>query len=214
MTACIRCGTCCRKGGPVLHHEDKKILLHHQTVYAHLITIRRGELTYNPVSNLVEQAHREMIKVSGRGDDWTCCFFREEDTSCMIYAHRFLECRLLKCWQPEDIVGIVGQDILCRSDIINPGDPVLEIIGMHERECSLQEVKTLTDQVTTGKEHAEALRKLSGLVQHDASIRSHAFSDLGLKKEYELFIFGRPLPDILRDFGLSFRKAQHNGPAR
>jgi Fe-S-cluster containining protein len=202
---CIRCGTCCRKGGPVLHHEDKKILLHHQTLYAHLVTIRRGELTYNPVSELVEPARQEMIKVSGKGDDWTCFFYGKDAASCAIYDHRFLECRVLRCWQPDDIMGIVGRNILRRLDIINHNDPVLEIIEMHEKECSLQELKTLTDQVSTGKENAEALRKISGLLQQDRAIRSHAFSDLGLSRDYELFIFGRPLTNVLKDFGLSLR---------
>jgi Fe-S-cluster containining protein len=164
-------------------------------------------LTYNPVSNLIEQTHQEMIKVSGRGDDWTCSFYRQEDTSCMIYDHRFLECRLLKCWQPDDVINIIGRRILCRSDIINHGDPVLKVIEMHERECSLRELKTLTDEAATGKEKAEALRKLSELVQQDMAIRSYAMSDLGVKRDYEFFIFGRPLTNILKNFGLSVRPA-------
>lgn len=211
---CIRCGTCCRKGGPVLHHGDEEILRHHQTVYEHLLTIRKGELTYNPLSNMVEQAHQEMIKVSGSGDAWTCCFFIEDDASCMIYDHRFLECRLLKCWMPADIVGIIGKQLLCRSDIINQNDPVREIIEMHERECSLQELKRWSDEVVIKKENQEALGKLSGLVQQDMAIRAYAFSDLGLKRDYEHFIFGRPLTMIMKDFGLSVRTGEQNATVR
>lgn len=207
-TECIRCGTCCRKGGPVLHYEDKKILATHHEIYPHLVTIRRGELTYNPVREVVEQAHHEMIKISGRDDSWTCFFYRQDDASCMIYDHRFLECRLLKCWQPEDVMGIVGRNLLCRSDIINHHDPVLEVIQMHEKECSLPELKRLADEVSTGTENADALKRVSERLQQDFAIRSYAFSNLGLNRDFEFFIFGRPLRDILRDFGLSFRISQ------
>ncbi len=208
MTECIRCGTCCKKGGPVLHREDMDILRNHHAEYAHLMTIRKGELTHNPVSNGLEQAYQEMVKVAGKGDTWSCYFYREEDNSCGIYGHRFLECRLLKCWQPEELINIIGQHTIRRSDIINHGDPVLDVIAMHERECSLQELQLLIDEASFGKKRAKALKKLSGLVQQDMAIRSYAFSDLRLRREYELFIFGRTLTDILKDFGFAIKTAR------
>jgi Fe-S-cluster containining protein len=58
---CIRCGTCCLKGGPVLHHADKKILLAGHIGYQHLITIRKGEFAFNPVSAKVEPTSQELI---------------------------------------------------------------------------------------------------------------------------------------------------------
>jgi Fe-S-cluster containining protein len=207
ITHCIRCGTCCKKGGPVLHHEDKKILRHHHAAYEHLITIRRGELTYNSLSEKVEQASKEMIKVAGKGDTWSCCFYREEDSSCMIYEHRFLECRLLKCWEPAEIMSVIGKHTICRSDIINQDDPVLSIIETHEKECSLPEVQQLIGEASFGKDSSKALRRLTELVQKDRALRSYALSKLELKPEYELFIFGRPLMQILKDSGLAVKTA-------
>jgi Fe-S-cluster containining protein len=207
MTECIRCGTCCKKGGPVLHREDMDILRYHHAEYAHLMTIRKGELTHNPVSNRLEYVCQEMVKVAGKGDTWSCYFYREEDNSCRIYDHRFLECRLLKCWQIDEIMSIIGQHTICRSDIINHDDPVLDIIAKHEKECSLQELQPLIDEISFGKGTAEARKKLSGLVQQDMAIRSYAFSDLGLRREYELFIFGRSLTNILKDFGFAVKSA-------
>jgi Fe-S-cluster containining protein len=208
MTDCIRCGTCCRNGGPVLHREDMDTLRNHHAEYAHLMTIRKGELTHNPVSNRLEHACEEMVKVAGKEDSWSCYFYREEDNSCGIYDHRFLECRLLKCWQPAEVIGIIGQRTICRSDIINHNDPVMDVIAMHERECSLQELQLLIDEASFGKGKAKALKKLSGLVQRDEAIRSYAFSDLRLRRDYELFIFGRPLTNILKDFGFAVKAAR------
>jgi len=207
ITHCIRCGTCCKKGGPVLHHEDKKILRNHHAAYEHLITIRKGELTYNPLSETVEEAYQEMVKVAGKGDTWSCCFYREEDSSCMIYEHRFLECRLLKCWEPAEIMRVIGQHTILRSDIINQDDPVLSIIEKHEKECSPLEVQQLINEASFGKDSAKALLRLSELVQKDMALRSYALLDLKLKPEYALFIFGRPLMKIVRDSGFTFKKA-------
>jgi Fe-S-cluster containining protein len=203
MNRCMRCGTCCRKGGPVLHFEDMEILRHHHAEYAHLVTIRRGEMTYNPVSKRIAQAEHEMVKVAGNGDTWACYYYREHDTSCMIYEHRFLECRLLKCWQPEDVMSVIGKDAIGRSDVINRDDPVLLMIERHEKECSMADVQQAINEALSGENSAKARKNLSVFMQKDTEIRSYAFSELDMKPEYELFIFGRPLVEIIEDFGLA-----------
>ncbi len=53
ITECIRCGTCCKKGGPVLHHEDKDILRGGHVGYEHLVTLRKGEQAYNPIKDML-----------------------------------------------------------------------------------------------------------------------------------------------------------------
>lgn len=66
-TSCIRCGTCCKKGGPTLHHEDKAVLLAGQVGNRHLVTIRKGELVFDPRHEDLRPAEREMVKVRGKG---------------------------------------------------------------------------------------------------------------------------------------------------
>src|SRR4030042_7016650 len=77
--SCIRCGTCCMKGGPALHQEDKNILLAGHVGHQHLVTIRKGELAFNPVSDKLEPVPRELIKVQGKGKGWTCCFYNKKE---------------------------------------------------------------------------------------------------------------------------------------
>jgi Fe-S-cluster containining protein len=202
---CKRCGTCCQKGGPVLHHEDKKILRAGHIGHKHLVTIRKGELARNPVNDLLEPVHQELIKIRGKGEDWTCCFYNEKDSSCSVYEHRLLECRLLKCWNPSELLSVIGRDTIVRADIINPDDPILDIIKTHEQECPYQEIENAIDNVLREKDKSKNLERLTQLVNKDLSLRHYALSELELNKDFELFIFGRPLFKILGDRGLPFR---------
>jgi len=199
ITQCMRCGTCCLKGGPILHHEDKKILRAGHVGYQYLVTIRKGELALNPLSGKLEPVHRELVKVAGKGKDWSCCFYDEKEASCMIYEHRFLECRLLKCWDTSELISVIGKNTITRADIINRDDPILSVIRTHEKACPLQEVENLIFTLSQGTDKSKTLAKLTELVRKDLAIRSYALSELGLKPEFEFFIFGRPLSKLLSD---------------
>ena len=209
---CIRCGTCCLKGGPILHHEDKKVLHAGSIGHQHLVTIRKGELALNPVTDLLEPVHQELIKVRGKGDDWACCFYNEDSASCSVYENRFLECRLLKCWDTAPLISVIGRNTIVRSDIINPGDPILTVIETHERECPYQEIENSVDNILRERDKSQHLEKLTALVNTDLSIRHYALSELGMHKDFEFFIFGRPLFKILSDRGVPFRMTKDISP--
>jgi len=205
IQSCIRCGTCCIKGGPILHYEDKEVLLSGHVGHEHLVTIRTGETVYNPVSGRSEPVSGEIIKVKGKGKGWTCFFYEEKENSCSIYSQRFLECRLLKCWDPSGLMSVIGKNTVVRSDLINRGDPIMTVIEAHDRECSCREFESLISAVLRGEKETRARTILGELVRKDMSMRSYAISELGLEPEFELFIFGRPLSGLLRDRGLSVR---------
>lgn len=205
ITHCIRCGTCCRKGGPVLHKQDIKILMEGHVGHQHLMTIRKGERAYNPVSERAEPAPRELVKIIGREKDWTCILFDEEQSSCSIYHHRFLECSLLQCWDTSQIMRVIGKNTLCRFDLINPGDPIREMIRTHELDCPFSEVERLLSALSDRADKAGIFKALAALVHKDNALRSYAIDELGMNKEYEFFIFGRPLAQILEDHGFTVR---------
>jgi hypothetical protein len=199
------------KGGPVLHHEDKKILMTGHVGYEHLITIRKGEPAYNPVHGKLERVTREIIKVAGKGKEWFCCFYQEKDAECSIYGQHFLECRLLKCWDTTEIIRVIGRGTLCRADIINQDDPILHVIEEHERECPADEVENLIAAASAGSDKKKAFARLAELVARDVSMRAYAISEWGLKAEYELFIFGHPLSKLLGNRGLAVLAPEGNG---
>jgi Fe-S-cluster containining protein len=203
FTQCIQCGTCCLKGGPVLHHEDREILCSRHIGYQHLVTIRKGELVLNPHREKLETTRKELIKVIGKGKEWSCCFYDRENSSCKIYEHRFLECRLLKCWDTSDLISVIGKNTINRFDVINPDDPIRRVIETHEKECPYNEVENLILTLSKGSDKSAPLAKLTELVRKDMAIRFYAFSELGLKAEFEFFIFGRPLSNLLGDRGIT-----------
>ena len=167
-----------------------------------MITIRTGEPAYNPIKGKLEPVGTEIIKLAGKGDNWSCVFYDDEKASCTIYSHRFLECRLLKCWDTSEIMSIIGKNTIIRADIINPDDPIMSVIETHEQECSYQEVETLFSALSQEEDKSRTFKRLTELVRKDLSIRSFALSELELKAEFELFIFGRPLVKVLNDRGL------------
>ncbi len=204
VTDCIRCGTCCRKGGPSLHKEDKKIILAGHIDREHLITIRKGELAFSPLMNRLEPVQKELVKLAGKGKAWVCCFFDEKKSACTVYTRRPLECRILKCWDTAELLSVIGQNTLDRFDIISKDDPLLTFIEVHEKECSLEKAEGLISALVREKDNAALLEKLNALVQRDLTLRSQAISKFGLSLEEELFIFGRPLFKILRSRGFQF----------
>lgn len=203
ITECIRCGTCCLKGGPVVHHEDTKILHAGHIGYQHLVTIRKGEPVLNPLTRRLESSRKEMIKVIGKGKDWSCFFYEKEYSSCKIYTHRLLECRLLKCWDTAELVSVIGKDTIKRTDIINPDDPIRWVIETHEKKCPCEEIEDLISALSKKSDKSEILAKLTELVHNDLTVRHYAFSELGLKTDFELFIFGHPLSKLLSDLGIT-----------
>ena len=199
---CKQCGTCCRKGGPILHHADLSIIALGYIPHENLITIRKGEPVLHPLRSEPERAGHEMIKLSGQGSDWVCQFFNPNDNSCGIYANRPLECQLLKCWDTGALEEIIGRDTIGRSDIISHDHPATQLILMHDKECSWNSCLEYATALADNPTHGESMTSLTTLVRQDLTIRYRAVSQLNLSVELELFYFGRPLFTILHAYGL------------
>jgi len=201
-TGCIRCGTCCKKGGPALHIEDRQIILEGHIRAEHLITIRRGEPAYLPGSEKIQPVPHELVKIAGKNRGWECLFFRDQESSCMVYEHRPLECRILKCWDTTELLRVTGRGLLTRMDIINLGDPAVKLIELHEEKCA---VHVMEDFLSLLSKHdgSTYFKKLEEMVQEDLDIRSAAASEFTLPVALELFLLGRPLFKLLSGRGVS-----------
>ncbi len=199
ITECRRCGNCCKKGGPSLHKEDLGLVNGGVLPLSSLITIRKGEIVHNPQSNRAQAASVELVKIVGTGRDWDCCYY-DEYAGCTIYTDRPLACRVLKCWDTDDILALVEKETLGRFDILKMDDPLVEVINEYERLCpSFDFQSVFLGRHEISKEQKKILEKT---VREDLRFRSRVIVDFQLKLSHELFYFGRPLFQLLEPFGV------------
>jgi len=162
-----------------------------------LITIRKGELAYSPISEKLEPVKKEIVKIAGKGKTWECLFYDKNNSSCSIYAQRPLECRLLECWDTKKLVSVIGKNIIGRADIIDSKNPILKLIKTHEKECPVQKTEELISKLSKAKDKSKIVERLTALVRRDLELRQQTVSEFDLHLETELFFFGRPLFKLL-----------------
>ncbi|MCK9296227.1 MAG: YkgJ family cysteine cluster protein [Desulfobulbaceae bacterium] len=190
---CQRCGTCCKNGGPILHQGDLPLLRQGIFSLQNLVTIRKGEPSFNPFTEMVEPASYEMIKIAGKGASWECIFYDAGRSACIIHADRPLECRLLQCWDTGEIEAIHGRECLCRFDLVADQDPIRDHIQRHEQQCTYALALPFLDQLSSPAPDKASMEELQGIMQQDLLLRDQAVCAFGLSLQQELFYFGRPL---------------------
>ncbi|MCB2183137.1 MAG: YkgJ family cysteine cluster protein [Desulfobulbaceae bacterium] len=190
---CKRCGTCCKKGGPILHKDDLLLVPKGILSINHLVTIRQGELAFNPFNNRLEHSKHELLKIAGKAGGWECIFYDSAKSSCTIHQNRPLECRLLKCWDIHDIEQINGKEYLNRADIVEKNDPLREYMELAEEKCSYFEINSFLQKIRGQKQDQSILEQLTAILEQDLGIRNKAVYFYKLSLQSELFYFGRPM---------------------
>lgn len=201
--ACDCCGTCCRKGGPALHAKDRELVESGLLSFGDIITIRKGEYVLNPISDEPHPAGEEFLKIQGKGADWCCTFLDNESLTCTIYQNRPLACRILKCWDPDDILEIAGKELVTRFDFIPENNPVFNLMKKHDENCPVPDIAMLRARLLEKNQREETLAVLTGLANRDLQIRSGAIQQFRLSLSDELFFFGRPMFQLLVPVGIS-----------
>lgn len=196
---CYQCGNCCKEGGPALHSADIELVRNGDIPVSSLITIRKGELGLHPVSGRVQPVSVELVKIVGSGRQWVCCYFSAEG-GCTVYEKRPLACRTLKCWDTEEVLGLVEKDTLSRIDLLEEDDPIIQVIQEHERVCPCEDLKAVHADI--GLVPDTLKKDLEKRVRADLRFRARIISDFELKVSEELFYFGRPLFQLLQQLGV------------
>ncbi len=201
---CRRCGNCCRQGGPALHTQDLELVRSGRLPVRSLITVRKGELAYNPILEKICPVGVELVKIRGTGRQWDCCFY-DEKRGCTIYEDRPRACRVLKCWDTEKILALVEKETLTRFDILKEDDPLVAVIREHERICPCPDFEYLRQnrEKLTDREK----RELEKRVRNDLRFRARIIEDFDLDLNQELFYFGRPLFHLLQPLGIGFSES-------
>jgi Fe-S-cluster containining protein len=207
ISECRRCGTCCKKGGPSFHRADKALIEKGVIRAKYLYTIRQGEMAYDNVRQCLEPVSSDVIKLKGKADGWTCIFFDEKQNACTIYENRPIECRSLKCWDTQALEDLYAKKRLKREDLIADIEGLWGIIKDHQARCNYETIQKLVNAINSDR-GGQARQKLAGIIQFDIEIRKLVVSQGGLDVEMLDFLFGRPLKQTLKNFGI---KIQHEG---
>ncbi len=209
ITECIRCGTCCKKGGPSFHIEDKMLIEKGIILSKYLYTIRDSELSYDNVKESILPAASDIIKIKGQKDSWTCIFFNEKENECTIYDNRPLECRALKCWDTLEIEKIYFKNRLTRKDLISTIEGLWGLVEDHQKQCSYIKLKLFIDALNKDKKD-ETLKGILDIIEYDARIRELVVQNGGLDPEMTDFLFGRPITETIKMYGFKIIKQDDN----
>ncbi len=199
--SCKQCGICCSKGGPAIHGDDLSLIIEGKIPLKNLITIRRGEFAYNPILEKNQAIKHEIVKIRGIGGKWTCCYFNSASKSCGIYSSRPVACKALKCWDTTDSLTLIETDLLSRLDIIEEGHSFSALIKEYEELIPPLKYKELPDKLT--RNSGETIKFLEDLVNHDLRFRNKTVNTSSEILDAEMFLFGRPLFQILAGFGIT-----------
>lgn len=200
QTSCKQCGVCCTKGGAALHGADITLLSQGDIPRRDLITIRQGEFAHNPVSDTIVATKNEIIKLRGTSKEWTCCYYDPVSNGCRIYDNRPVACSTLKCWDPKESLELVETDLLSRFEILEDEKSLQELVQEYERTCPLPDFTSLNQELE--KHPARTLEQLEASVNRDLEFRNRAVAASAQVLEEEMFLFGRPLFQLLQSFGL------------
>jgi Fe-S-cluster containining protein len=203
---CRRCGTCCRQGGPALHGPDLDLIRTGRLQLDDLITVRRGELAFQPLGTCPEPVHHEFLKLAGQGGTWCCAFYNHKTMGCSRYDHRPMACSVLDCTDTGPLLDLAGQDLLTRFDCLSSDDPLLPAIREHEQTCPCPDLETIRRDLDAPMITATLLADLEAAVQSDLSFRSRIAASHRLSVPRELFAFGRPLFQLLLPMGLQVQQ--------
>ena len=204
---CQRCGTCCRKGPPGLHGEDRVLYDRGWVGKADLLTLRTGEWVYD---NVLEQRivlKEDMLRLRSKPQEAECLFFDVEGKRCRIYAVRPLECRILNCRDTTELIRIYKQDRLSRWDLIPRGSALEDIMVHHETVCGYERIRHLAAALRSkAAQRSSEVEELWAIIQTDHTIRGSLQEAAGVDGPVLDFLFGRPLTTTLPGFGLDLRK--------
>lgn len=195
FTACRRCGTCCDKGGPTFHVEDRMLIDAGLIPATNLVTLRKGERVNDAIRGCLISLETEMIKIKGRNRTWRCIYLDSTGPACLIYENRPLECRILKCWDTRDIEAVYARNRLIRKDLLSGIPALLDLIADHDQRCSHVVLRELLDSPSGG---VDAIKAVQEMIAYDQSIRLLVVEKAGVTSDMLDFIFGRPLSETIR----------------
>jgi Fe-S-cluster containining protein len=191
---CRRCGTCCLKGGPVLHRDDLVRVRQGHLPLKDLVTICPGEPVHDNVRGRIRQTDRDLIKIKSQSGSSACRYYNAVKGACTIYNQRPLQCRVLKCWDTNAIEALYDRDPLTRKDLLGDIPGLWDLVDAHRRRCDHQanvRHAELIHAAAEGWQAAEAA--LLESMRYDQSLRDLIHAQGRPDPALLPFLLGRPL---------------------
>jgi len=202
---CVRCGTCCKKGGPSLHMEDRVLVDNGIIPAEYLYTIRKGEPALDNVLNQRHPVSTDIIKIKGSIGYGMCSFFNQAENSCAIYQNRPVECRVLQCWDTGEIEAIYSKNRLTRHDLLSGVEGLWELIEDHHHRCSYEKIEKIVNAFKKNDQIGN-FDELSEIIRYDNSIRLLVSEKGGVNPEMTDFLFGKPVMETLKRYGFKTKQ--------
>ena len=202
---CKRCGTCCLKGGPALHREDKELVEQGCIPLNCLYTIRKGEIALDNVMGRLIEVSEDIVRIKSADGSGACVLFETEKNECSIYQDRPLECRALKCWDTQDIREAYAEDRLSRKEILEKSPDFAELVDYHDSKCDYRKIRELIAVLDDGK-NEDALEQLREILAFDDHLRGLVLEKTSFGEAILDFLFGRSLKQVLPGMGLKVVK--------
>ena len=202
-THCIRCGECCLGSSPTLQMADVSFVHDGFIERGNLYTVRLGELVRDNIRGELRVTDKEIIKIKEKKNSPGCIYYDEKAKACAIYEYRPIQCKALACWDDSEFMRVYARPKADRRDIIRD-KIVLGLMKEHDKRCSYMALDKFVRQIE--KEGEEAVGKILEILKFDHHIRPFTSKKLGIGFSEMDFLFGRPLIDTIKMFGLKVIK--------
>ncbi|SHN59109.1 hypothetical protein [Desulfovibrio litoralis] len=222
---CLRCGTCCLKGGPALHQADYILIKNAQIKRSHLFSILKGELAYMPnlesdssSNSLLCLTEQELIKIKPNPQKtlqypWACMFLTQEKqsktTGCKLHPNHPEECKLLFCQNTKQILKAYQINRLTRAELSTPDEQALQAAhssGTNWTQLGTELATYFINQqnnfIEINKLPKKMVKELEESANFDNAFRSIVVERKVLKQDELDFHFGRNITSILKQFGI------------
>lgn len=197
---CLRCGDCCERSSPTLTREDLPLLQDETLHWTDIITLRAGEQAYDPRQGRVVTLTTERLKLREQPHSRRCLFFATDPNRCLIYERRPQQCRLQFCNRPPEEPAPPPGTPLTRQDIFGQQAEIWALIAAHEERCSLARLAAALKDLESGSDAASEI--IFDILHFDHYLRQHLHREWQLSRRALDLLLGRPLPDVLPQFGL------------
>jgi Fe-S-cluster containining protein len=197
---CLRCGECCIKSSPTLMAADMRLfqddILHWSEVY----TLRRGEKGVNPRTGEVEPITVERLKLKEHSGTKHCLYYATNPNRCLIYEHRPQQCREQLCNRSESEWPAAESGYLTRVDIFGQHEELWALIAAHEERCAIDRLADVLQDLA--EDNPGASEALFDMLHFDHYLRQMLLQEWEVPPGALDFLLGRPLTQIIRQFGL------------